>query len=414
MEYVSPLNIDYIKLTPEYDKQEIHIEVDTNKSERKVDTFATAEISFKGTLINKVSAKVIDGKAKIHASVLDKGDPWSMKRWYPHDPNLYDLVVTLSQDDEIIDEVNSYFGMRKISIQGHKILLNNEPLYQRLILDQGYWEESDLTPPSVEALELDIDRIFELGYNGLRKHQKIEDNRFLYLCDKKGMLVWSEVGSTYSFNDTANKKFTEEWMEIVRQNYNHPSIITWVPFNESWGINDILNDSKQQQYTEAIYHLTKTFDPYRPIVTNDGWEHTISDIITLHDYEEFGDRLFDRYKDKERLLSNEIQHDNNRYPFANGYVYKGQPVIISEFGGIAFNNGQGWGYGNQVTSKEAFMDRFDKIHKAIQDLDYVTGYCYTQLTDVQQEVNGLLTMDREFKDNIDLEQVRRINTRRTR
>jgi len=410
MEYVSPLHIDYVKMTPEFDKGEIAVELYTNKRQLDADVTASAVISFEGKKINKISVNVIDGVAKFSPSVLESGDPWSMKGWSPGNPNLYDIQFELFQDGQSVDLVNSYFGMRKISIEGTKILLNNQELYQRLILDQGYWGESDLTPPSVEALELDIDKVLEMGYNGVRKHQKIEDNRFLYLCDKKGLLVWSEVGATYTFNDQAVSNFTKEWMEIVKQNYNHPSIITWVPFNESWGIHNVFENDAQQKFTEAIYYLTKTYDSTRPVVTNDGWVHTISDIITLHDYEEFGDKLKKRYENSEVLLSNSIQHNKHHFPFAKGYGYKGQPVIISEFGGIAFTSESGWGYGNQVKDENEFMDRFDRIHQAIQDLDYVCGFCYTQVTDVQQEINGLLTIDRKAK--VDLKKIREINERR--
>ncbi|MES1046710.1 glycoside hydrolase family 2 [Bacillus obstructivus] len=410
VEYVSPVHIDYVKMTPIYDKGEISVELYTNKRQLGAGFMACAEISFEGKIINKVSVNVIDGVAKFSPSVMENGDPWSMKRWSPNAPNLYDIKFELFEKEQSIDLVNSYFGMRKISIEGRKILLNNEELYQRLILDQGYWEESDLTPPSVEALETDIEKVLEMGYNGVRKHQKIEDNRFLYLCDKKGLLVWSEVGATYAFNDQAISNFTNEWLEIVKQNYNHPSIITWVPFNESWGIQDVYVNDAQQKFTEAIYYLTKTYDSMRPVVTNDGWEHTISDIITLHDYEEYSEVFKKRYENDELLLSNQIQHNKHRYPFAKGYGYQGQPIIISEFGGIAFASESGWGYGNQVKDEAAFIKRFDSIHQAIQDLEYVCGFCYTQVTDVQQEINGLLTIDRKAK--VDLAEIRKINERR--
>lgn len=410
LEYVEEKHIEYAKLTPSYDEKLILIELETNCSNEETTYQIDAEISFCGKFINRVSAKVIGGRVELQASVLEGSDPWSMRSWSPDAPNLYDISFELSTADGVIDQVSSYFGMRKISIERGKVLLNNQELYQRLILDQGYWEESDLTPPSTEALELDVDKILEMGYNGVRKHQKVEDKRFLYLADKKGLLVWLEVGSTYAFNDSAVKNFTFEWLEIVKQNYNHPSVITWVPFNESWGINQIFNNKKQQAFTEGIYHLTKSFDSMRPVITNDGWEHTISDIITLHDYEEVGAVLNNRYKDKEHLLSNDIQHNKDWYPFAKGHSYKGQPVIISEFGGIAFSSEEGWGYGNQVKTTGEFMDRFESIHAAIQELDYIVGFCYTQLTDVQQEVNGLLTIQREAK--VDLKKVRDINLKR--
>ncbi|MBC1474111.1 glycoside hydrolase family 2 [Listeria grandensis] len=408
LEYVSPIHIDYVKMTPDFDAQKIELEVEANAWH--ADVSARATIKFDGEVIEEVSALLKDGVARLSASVLVKGDPWSMKVWNTQTPNLYDITFTLVQENTVVDSVASYFGMRKIAIEGDKILLNNEELYQRLILDQGYWEESDLTPPSVSALELDIEKIIEMGYNGVRKHQKVEDNRFLYLCDKKGLLVWSEVGSTYSFSDKAVANFTTEWLEIVKQNYNHPSIITWVPFNESWGIADIHENVKQQQFTEGIYYLTKAMDPMRPVVTNDGWDHTISDIITLHDYEETGEIFAKRYADREKLLSNAFQHNQFRYPFADGYRDNGQPVIISEFGGIAFQSESGWGYGNQVQDEAAFLERFESITGAIQDLDYVCGFCYTQVSDVQQEVNGLLTIDRQAK--VDLARIRDINERR--
>lgn len=411
LEYVSPVYVEHAKITPLFDEQEILIELNANNIPIGADGYrAEAKILFDGKLINSLTATIIDGAAALQGSVLERKDPWTMKTWSPENPHLYDLQLNLYKENELLDTVHSYFGMRKISIEGNKILLNNRELYQRLILDQGYWQDSDLTPPSIEALEVDIQKVLELGYNGVRKHQKVEDSRFLYLADKYGLLVWLEVGSTYAFNDRAVQNFSQEWMEIVKQSYNHPSVITWVPFNESWGVHDIHVNRKQQAFTESIYYRTKTYDQMRPVITNDGWEHTISDIITLHDYEEFGKVFTKRYENKENVLSNKMQFNKDFYPFAENYGYKGQPIIISEFGGIAFQTEEGWGYGNQVQDEEAFFKRFEEIHYAIQDLEYVVGYCYTQLTDVQQELNGLLTIDRKPK--VSVNRVREVNTRR--
>jgi beta-galactosidase/beta-glucuronidase len=243
----------------------------------------------------------------------------------------------------------------------------------------------------------------------VRKHQKTEDERFLYWADVKGLLVWSEMAAAYEYGDAAVSNFTREWMEIVRQNYNHPSIITWTPFNESWGIPALKTDTAQQHFTEAIYYLTKAYDPYRPVITNDGWEHTISDIVTLHDYEERGEDFFDRYSDLDAILDNLVYHNQSKSAFAQGYGYRGQPVIISEFGGIAFNHGGGWGYGNKVNTGEEFIKRFDAITTAIKKIDRICGYCYTQLTDVQQEINGIMDMDRNFK--VDPDILKEINQR---
>ncbi|MGL4696578.1 glycoside hydrolase family 2 protein [Enterococcus larvae] len=414
----SDQRIASVKMTPEVDKDQIIFEPILNHPTTylKQELRFEAEISFDGKPVSTHQGIFYHGMTPISMETRIKEDAcWGTKLWSPETPHLYDVTFRLfNLEGELLDEVFSYFGMRKISIKNGQILLNNHQLYQRLILDQGYWKESGLTPPNVDALETDIDRVVEMGYNGLRKHQKIEDERFLYLCDEKGLLVWSEMASTYTFNDQAVDNFVDEWLAIVRQNYNHPSIITWVPFNESWGIKGIEQDKKQQHFTESVYYLTKTIDPQRPVITNDGWVHTISDIITLHDYEEFEQLFNERYADKESLLRDDYQFNKDFYVFADGYSYEGQPIIISEFGGIAFTTEkeENWGYGNQVKNEQEFMDRFAAIHRSIQALPYVTGYCYTQLTDVEQEVNGLLTTDRVPK--IDLKKIKEINERRVK
>lgn len=400
-EEVPDFYLERVKMTPDIDKGIIDITAKFSGAKREEDICLQVEISLEGKKICKKQVQVLNGHLHIPVSLIGEEEPWALALWSPRSPKLYDVKFSLEAGKEVTDEVDSYFGMRKISIEGNKILLNNLPLYQKLILDQGYWGESHLTPPSEEAMIEDIDLILKAGYNGLRKHQKVEDSRFLYWCDKKGLLVWSEMASQYIFNDSSIQLFTKEWMEIVEQNYNHPSIITWTPFNESWGIEYIVCDTAQQQFTVSIYHLTKSFDGMRPVIVNDGWEHTVSDIITLHDYTERGEEFLARYRDKDKILSNEIPFNLSRYAFAKGYSYKGQPVIISEYGGIALTDERGWGYGEQVTSEEAFLKRFDGITSAIKSLDYICGYCYTQLTDVQQEINGLYTMRREPKVNIE-------------
>lgn len=400
LEQVTNCYVERVKMTPDIDTGEIHILAKVTGRLQDILTELQCVITLDGKLVRKATVQVVEEYVNITIKLASEDEPWSVAIWSPHSPRLYDIEFNILEENRMRDRVASYFGMRKISIEGNQVLLNNLPIYQKLILDQGYWEESHLTPPSEEAIIKDIDLILEAGYNGLRKHQKVEDSRFLYWCDKKGLLVWSEMASQYSFNDNGMKLFTNEWMEIVEQNYNHPSIITWTPFNESWGVERIFTDIKQQKFTESIYHLTKAFDNMRPVIVNDGWEHTVSDIVTLHDYVERGEEFLQRYNQKEAVLKNEIPFNLSRYAFAKGYEYKGQPVIISEYGGIAITNSKGWGYGEQVKSEEAFLERFDSITSAIKALDYVCGYCYTQLTDVQQEINGLYDMKREAKVNI--------------
>ena len=165
-----------------------------------------------------------------------------------------------------------------------------------------------------------------------------------------------------------------------------------------WGVHEIETDRMQRRFTEIIYHLTKSLDPYRPVIVNDGWEHTVSDILTLHDYEEVGETLYKRYTEcKEQILTTEVYHSSVRSAFANGFRYQGQPILISEYGGIAFNNDGGWGYGNKVSTKEEFLRRFEDITTAVKRIPYCCGFCYTQVSDVQQEINGLLDADHNYK-----------------
>lgn len=416
MEYVPEISLASVKMTPNLPMRRLELEytVDRTADLNKGGTEVEAVVSFGGSIIAKAVTAIRKNptKAFIDLETAEDDNPWGIHAWTPEEPQLYDISFRTIYEGAVQDEVGSYFGMREIRIEGPNILLNGTPLYQRLILDQGYWEDSHLTPPDEEALIEDIDKIHALGYNGLRKHQKIEDERFLYWCDVKGMLVWSEAPAAYVYSDRAVELFTGEWMDMVKQNYNHPSIITWTPLNESWGIPQVKTDRQQQNFTEGIYHLTKSIDQYRPVIVNDGWEHTVSDIITLHDYEEKGEILKKRYIEfKDEILRGEVYHSTSKSAFANGFSYRGQPVIISEFGGIAFDGDEaGWGYGNKVATKESFLKRFDEITTAIKELPYVCGYCYTQVTDVQQEVNGLMDIRRNFK--VEPEKIKEINEKK--
>ncbi|MDD6616147.1 MAG: glycoside hydrolase family 2 TIM barrel-domain containing protein [Lachnospiraceae bacterium] len=418
IEYVPNVRLDKVKMTPNFHDGalELEYEVEAPECELGGDLLVAATVTFGDVLISRTLTAATEAHVTAKADVVYKGSnsfEWGVRPWSPESPNLYDITFEVIKDGKVVDTIGSYFAMREIRIDGPNILLNGRPLYQRLILDQGYWKDSHLTPPSEEALIEDIDKIHELGYNGLRKHQKTEDERFLYWCDVKGMLVWSEMAAAYQYTDDAVEEFTHEWLEIVRQNYNHPCIITWTPINESWGVSMVKTDRTQQHFTEMVYHLTKSIDKYRPVIVNDGWEHTISDILTLHDYEERGEILKARYTQcKDEIMTDQVFHCGHHSAMANGFEYKGQPVIISEYGGIAFSGGaEGeWGYGNTVATKEAFIDRFDRITTAVKEIPYCCGFCYTQVSDVQQEINGLMDMERNFK--VDPAVIREINERK--
>ncbi len=406
-----------LKMTPNLETNSLQTNIELNEKILNGKTYAEFEVSFKGEHVCTSKVDIWNKTVKLNIDIYNKNiDELGVKLWNTKTANLYDMTIKIYNEETLLDTVYTYFGMREISIQNGDILLNGEPLYQRLILDQGYWENSHLTPPNDEALVEDLKAIIALGYNGLRKLQKIEDARFFYHCDNMGILAWCEMPSMYAFDDFSLQNFTEQWVKIVKQNYNHPSVIVWTAFNESWGVPEIRINKKEQHFTQAIYHITKAIDNTRPVIVNDGWEHTISDIITLHDYEETGEVLYKRYSEQlKQMREGKAYNCHSRKTFADGFEYHGQPIIISEFGGIAYDgvsyDGEsGWGYGNKVNSETEFIARFDAIVKAIQDLDCCVGFCYTQLTDVQQEVNGLLDINRNNK--VSSEEVKRINERK--
>ena len=395
-------------LTPLYDENSLEVDYELNLWKDSSDSFEIETIiTFENFTIYSGKDKVIKNAFSKKISLVNDEIKWKVRYWCPKSPNLYDVCIRIYKNGKVIDEVGSYFGLRKISTDSGRVKLNNMDFYLKMVLDQGYWESSLLTPPDEEALILDIKKILEYGYNGVRKHQKIEDERFYYWADVYGLTVWCEAPSFYEFDRRAIECVTKEWVDIVKQHYNHPSIITWVPFNESWGIPRILCDKKQQVFTEAIYYLTKSLDATRPVISNDGWEHTKSDIITLHDYAEYGEDLLSHWTDWEQNLSNTQSFNGERYAFAGGFRYEGQPIILSEFGGIAFcKDEKAWGYGNAETSEGSYLERLNSLTDAIYSMDFISGYCYTHLTDVEQEQNGHMDMNR--RDKVGAEKIRTI------
>lgn len=412
LEVVNVDHLNHIKNIQDYDNKKIILEVETNidyKSYEENNYYLETLIYYDNELITTSKDVLTQNSQKLEINICDK----ELKLWSPQSPNLYDIEYKLYKNNNLIDHVYSYFGIRKISIQGNKIFLNDKELFQRLILDQGYWQESGLTPPNEEALIKDINYIMKFGYNGLRKHQKIEDERFLYWCDVKGLLVWSEMPNCYDYNDTSLEYFINQWIKVVKQNYNHPSIITWVPINESWGVKEVKKDLNQQSFINSLYYITKSLDSSRPVITNDGWCHTISDIITIHDYKQDYNELKKIYIDNlQQVLNNKIQYNNHHDLFVENYKYEGQPIIISEYGGISLAKDKGWGYGKEAFNEEEFLERFTTLTNTIKKIPNISGYCYTQLTDVYQEVNGLLNSDRKekFSNNINKE-IKSINNK---
>lgn len=321
--------------------------------------------------------------------------------WSPRHPVLIDALVELAgPDGEVLDTAESYAGLRSVSIDGGHLLLNGAPLRHRLVLDQGYWPESGMTAPSDAALRRDVELAKELGFNGVRKHQKVEDPRYLYWADRLGLMVWAELPSAYRFDEVAVIRNLRLWPEVVVRDRSHPCIVGWVPFNESWGIPEVAHRQDQQAYVRSVVQATRALDPTRPVVGNDGWESLDSDVIAIHDYDPRPERLLRRWTE-------EIDAQVDGYgPSNRKSVLDGspdRPKVLSEFGGMTFGSA-GWGY-DVVGSSEEFAQRYEEMLAAVRAATGLAGFCYTQLTDTYQEANGLLTADRQPK--VPIERLRR-------
>lgn len=407
LEATESTRMERVLITPDIDKKEV--EIKAKLSEEIKDGIIEWKLSFDSKVIRTGNVSVESNNVRFIIP-MEYADPIDnlVHLWSPETPHLYDLELIIRKDDQLCDQVETYFGMRKIERSKNHILLNHYPLYQRLVLDQGYWVESLITPPSVEALKKDIILTKEMGFNGVRKHQKIEAPAFLYLADCLGLLVWEEMPSNYEFTEDGMKAMRAELEEMIIRDYNHPCIITWVPLNESWGVRDILWNKKQQDFALSLYYSTKALDDTRLVSTNDGWETVTSDLLGIHDYESSGEAFFEKYKDKEKIFNWTAV---GKMIYANSFSYQGEPVFISEFGGVAFEDGNhdNWGYNEKASDENEFIERVGSLIKAIEKLDYVEGYCYTQLTDVEQETNGLLYPDRTPKVSIEkLHQIIRV------
>lgn len=347
------------------------------------------------------SYDVVSGEVHRHIVLSDPGidDYRNDLLWSPASPTLIDAFLELRDEDgRVIDSVQSYTAIRSVATQGDKFILNGRPLILRLVLDQGYWPDSGATAPSDQALVHDVLLAKVLGFNGVRKHQKIECQRYLYWADRMGLLVWEEMPSAYRYTSKSIERLTSEWPDVIRRDRNHPCIVTWVPFNESWGVPDLPDSPAQRHYVQALYHLTKTLDPTRPVVGNDGWESVATDIIGIHDYDNQPERIGKRYgiDDIEAQLFKR-ERPGGRMLFVGEEKGWKHPIVLTEFGGIALSKEKGiWGYSRTDTSEE-FLRRYSALMEMVRNLPALAGFCYTQLTDTYQEANGLLYADRTPK-----------------
>jgi hypothetical protein len=340
--------------------------------------------------------------------------------WTPEDPTLVDAEVVLRdrESGEQVDAVSSYLGLREVGVGGGAFLLNGQPYYTRSVLNQGYRPETHLASRGSDELRAEVELIKAMGFNAVRVHQKAEDPRFLYWADKLGLLVWGETAGAYEFSTEAIALLTTEWIELVRRYRSHPSVVVWVPVNESWGVQDIATVAAQQHFAQSLVSITRALDPSRPAVSNEGWEHVDSDILGVHDYTVDPHPLRARYADRQSVLDTVLDgygpqrrqvilNDSQRERFLSGKA----PLMITEFGGISMSEEEGsWGYEVVTTAKE-YADRLGGLFDALRSSSEVVGFCYTQFMDTGQETNGLVLADGTPK--LPLDQIFRIVTGRS-
>jgi beta-galactosidase/beta-glucuronidase len=340
---------------------------------------------------------------------IDLGDPGidDARRtllWSPVSPTLIQAELTLlDAGGDAVDRVRSYTALRSVRLEGDRFLLNDRPITLRMALDQGYWPASGLTPPDDAALRRDVLLARRMGFNGVRKHQKIEDPRYLYWADALGLMVWEEMPSVYRFTPESQLRLASEWTAAVERDVSHPCIVTWVAFNESWGVPALSVSAAQRHFVDGLYHLTAALDGSRPVVGNDGWEHATTDLLTVHDYASDPAALADRYSNHATLTETLARaRPAGRLLVLPDHAYRGQPVLLTEFGGIGYaaDKAHTWGY-TRAESPRDLASAYTRLLATVGNLAPLSGFCYTQFADTYQEANGLLYMDRTPKFPLD-------------
>ena len=380
LEWVNPVYIKGVKMIPDAANGKVYLDAEIAGCAAGMTLAANA--FFAGVPEAEASAAVDGNHAKLTLTVQNK------HLWGPGEGNLYDLHLALLHDHGPVDEVDSYFALRTISFDGKKCLINGKPVFQRLILDQGFYPDGIYTAPTDDALRGDIELSMAMGFNGARLHQKVFEQRFLYWADKLGYLCWGEMPSWGI--DPARPHtmsiFLREWLEVVERDFNAPCIVGWCPYNEVWGES---NEGLRQLTLQMTYRATKAADPTRPCIDTSGGLHTETDIYDIHDYEQ-----------DPAVFRSHYPHDGMPHePFRGRQQYDGvKPVFVSEYGGIRWTDDvSGWGYGVAPVTAEEFIARYDGLTQALLDQPDHMGFCYTQLTDVEQEQNGLYTYTRKPK-----------------
>ncbi len=372
------------KCTPSLADQCLYIDAKCANAHGKT---VTATALYNGKEVGRATGKVVQAHAIFTLNLSE------LHLWDVFKPELYDLILELEDD-----RVESYFGMREVAVNDEKIYLNGRVVFQRLILDQGFYPDGIITAPSDDALIFDIKASMSCGFNGARLHQKVFEPRFLYHADRLGYMVWDETGN-WGFDHTKAENLADalpEWLEEVERDFSHPSIIGWCPFNETW---DRPDGSRQcDALLDAYYLVTKSIDTTRPVVTSSGsYPTNYTDIHDVHDYEQDPEKFRYNYSEIDQgIVRDQLLRMNPKRQISKTHL----PIFVSEYGGIKWVMGEdskAWGYGASVTTEEEFFTRLEGLTDVLLENKDIFAYCYTQLTDVEQEQNGLLTYDRQFK-----------------
>ena len=380
LEFLPEVHVDSVKYYPNIADTSVNVEV-------KLAGCADfdCEISYNGKPMGSYSAKNASGMLSFNVKLAEE------HLWEVGKGELYDVALSFGSDS-----VQSYFGLRQVRLDGHKVLINGKSVFQRLILDQGFYPDGIYTAPSDADLVRDIELSLAVGFNGARLHEKIFEERFLYHADRLGYIVWGEFpnwGLDHSYADSIYG-ILPEWMEEVQRDFNHPAIVGWCPYNETW------DQAGRKQFDASlalVYDVTKAMDPTRPCIDSSGHFHVKTDIFCVHDYNQDPVTFKENY---DRLMTEGVLHDR----FEKRQKYKGEATFVSEYGGIRWAEGEkdenrcvSWGYGKDVQDEEDFFCRYKGLADALLDNSEMFALCYTQLTDVEQEQNGLYTYDRRPK-----------------
>ncbi|QQE10008.1 glycoside hydrolase family 2 [Planctomycetota bacterium] len=415
LENVPEIRIDSLRFEPKVTAWDIGVDVricGTGERRASWDGWLEIKLKHEGEILADDRYQVCSGLMQRRIGLDDPGviDERSELMWSPENPHLIDVELRLvNGDGDVIDHVKSYTAMRDVGAVDGRLMLNGMPYFSRMVLAQGYWEESGLTAPSDEALKNDVELAKALGFNGVRLHEKIESERYLYWADRLGLMVWGEMGSSYAFEPSDFAELQTMWGRRVERDMNHPCVVAWVPVNESWGFPALLDEEHQVHAMRSLYYQTKAIDPTRLVLSNDGWEMSDTDVIGVHDYEGDVERLRKRYNLATRgwLEILKQEQPGNRKLLLNDEVYAGQPVVLSEFGGVRLCDEQenGWGY-SEAADLGGFAKAYMSLLRFANRKNVFSGFCYTQLTDTYQETNGLLKMDRTSK--LPIEMVRQM------